>query len=182
MGITIPVTVVLIAVLVAAATDLYRYKLYNVLTLPLLLSGLVYHGIDRGIPGLCESLLGALLGFGVLIVFHLMGGVGGGDVKLMAAIGAWLLVPLTFGIFLASSLAAGVYALVLLVAFGRMRKTLVNLQIGWLRFKALGRQLAADEQVEEAVKDPDRRQRVIPFAAMVAVGLLALLVWFRLLA
>jgi prepilin peptidase CpaA len=182
VGITIPVTVVLLAVVIATATDLYRYKLYNVFTLPLLLSGLIYHAVDNGMSGLGYSVLGALCGFGVLIVFHLMGGVGGGDVKLMTAIGAWLGVEFTFLLFLASSLAAGIYALVLLVAFGRLRETWVNLHVGWLRFKAIGRQLAADEQIEQAVKDPERRQRVIPFAAMIAVGLLAVLVCVRLLA
>jgi prepilin peptidase CpaA len=182
VGITIPVAVVLLAVLIATATDLYRYKLYNVFTFPLLLTGLVYHGVTGGMPALWDSVLGALFGFSVLIVFHLMGGVGAGDVKLMAAIGAWLGVLLTFVLFLAASLAAGVYAVVLILAFGRVRETWVNLQVGWLRLKALGRQLAAEERVEEAVKDPDRRRRVIPFAAMVAVGLFALLVWSRFLA
>ena len=100
---TVPVAVVLAAALVATVTDLWRYKLYNILTLQLLVSGLVWHSLAPSPPalGLGGSLLGFAFGFGLLLVFHLLGGVGGGDVKLMAAVGAWLGLPLTFGVFLA---------------------------------------------------------------------------------
>jgi prepilin peptidase CpaA len=177
---TIPVAVVLAATLIGAVTDLWRYKLYNVLTLPLLVSGLIYHGVVGGGPALLGSLLGVLFGFGVLLLFHLLGGVGGGDVKLMAAVGAWLGLPLTIAVFLASSLAAGVYALVLIVARGRVRETWLNLRLAWLRFKVLGRHLAGEDRVEIVVDDPDRRWRVIPFGAMVALGLVGILIWLSL--
>src|SRR5262249_52878067 len=144
---------------------------------PLLVSGLVYHGMMGGSVGFVQSLLGACLGFAVLFVFHLMGGVGGGDVKLLAAVGAWLGSQLTFFVFLASALAAGVYALGLILTYGRVRDTWVNLQIIWHRVSAIGRYLGADDRLEAEVSRPDRRQRVIPFAAMVALGLVALLVF-----
>jgi prepilin peptidase CpaA len=175
----IPVAVVLTAALVATVTDLWCYKLYNVFTLPLLVSGIVYHSLTPSPPalGLGGSLLGFAFGFGVLLVFHLLGGVGGGDLKFMAAVGAWLGLPLTFDVFLASSLAAGLYALVIIVARGRLRETWLNLQLAWLRFKILGQHLAAEDRVEIVVQDPDRRWRVVPFGGMVALGLLGLLIW-----
>jgi hypothetical protein len=51
----------------------------------------------------------------------------------------------------------------------------VNLQIVWHRLAAVGRHLAADDRVESEVSQVDRRHRVIPFAAMMALGLFALL-------
>jgi prepilin peptidase CpaA len=55
-----------------------------------LVSGLIVHGIERGWMGALHSLLGAVIGFGVFLIFYLLGGMGGGDVKLMAGFGALL--------------------------------------------------------------------------------------------
>ena len=111
----VPIMIVLLAALITTVTDLWKFKIYNVLTVPLLISGLVYHCIVGGLPGLGASLLGAVFGFGMFLFFYVMGGMGAGDVKLMAAIGAWLGLPLTFHVFIASSLAAGLYSVILLV-------------------------------------------------------------------
>jgi prepilin peptidase CpaA len=172
----IPLMVVLVAALVAAATDIWRFKVYNVLTLPLLVSGLLYHGYHGA---LSSSVTGVMFGFAALFVLYILGGMGAGDVKLMAGIGAWLGMPLTFYVFIASSLAAGLYAAGLVVWTGRVAETVVNLQILWLRLASVGRFLGADDKVEVEVGRTDRRKRIIPFAAMVAVGLVATLIWLN---
>lgn len=175
--VSIPVAVVLVASLVAAVTDIWKFKVHNYLTLPLLLSGLVYHAAVDGAIGLVMSVFGVIFGFSILIVFFLMGGMGAGDVKLMAAIGAWLGLPLTFYVFLVSALAAGAYAIVLILTYGSLRETWVNLQIIWLRLTAAFRHVAAEDSVEAELSRDNRRRRVIPFAAMVAVGIVGLLLW-----
>jgi len=172
----IPGTVVLIAALVAALTDVLRFRVSNLLTLPLLAAGLIYHGLVGGLPALAGSLLGVLLGFGVLFVFYRLGGMGFGDVKLLAAMGAWLGILLTFYLFLASSLAAGVYAVVLIVLNARAGRPWRNLNNVWRR-PAPGGHAEADDRVVAELNRPDRRRRVIPFAAMIAVGVVALLAW-----
>jgi prepilin peptidase CpaA len=173
----LPIAVVLVAVLTAAVADLRAFRISNLLTLPLLLSGLLYHCTIAGTDGLLSSLLGMLFGFAPLFLFYLMGGMGGGDVKLMAAVGAWLGVPLILYVFVVSALAAGVYGAILIVATGRLREAWVNLQILWHRLAAVGRHLGAEDQIEAEVKRPDRRRRIIPFAAMIAVGIIAVIVW-----
>jgi prepilin peptidase CpaA len=120
-----------------------------------------------------------MFGFAALFVLYILGGMGAGDVKLMAGIGAWLGMPLTFYVFIASSLAAGLYAAGLVVWTGRVAETVVNLQILWLRLASVGRFLGADDKVEVEVSRTDRRKRIIPFAAMVAVGLVATLIWLN---
>src|SRR5262249_41300396 len=125
------------------------------------------------------SLGGVLFGFAALVPLYVLGGMGGGDVKLMAAIGAWLGLPLTFFVFIASSLAAGVYALGLVIATGRLGEPVLNLQIMWLRLAWVGRSRGGDDQVEVEGRRSDRRKRIIPFAAMIAVGLVATLLWLR---
>lgn len=46
--------------------------------------------VDRGWRGAMSSLLGAVGGFAVFLIFYWLGGMGGGDVKLMAGFGAIL--------------------------------------------------------------------------------------------
>jgi len=173
--------VVLFTTLAIAIIDVLRLRIYNLMVYPFLLSGLVFHGVIGGTGALADSLLGLLFGFGILVPFCALGGLGGGDVKLMAAIGAWLGLPVTFAVFLAGSLVAGLYAVVLVIVHGRVRETWLNLQIVWLRLQIIGRYLAAEDKVETAVIDPNAHRRVVPFAAMVALGLFALLMWLRFL-
>jgi prepilin peptidase CpaA len=172
---------VVLAVIVTAATDVWKFKVHNLLTLPLLASGLIYHSIVPGAGGLTFSLLGALCGFGLLIALYLKGGMGAGDVKLMAGVGAWMGAGLTFYVFIASSLAAGVYALLVIVLYGRTGEIWTHLKIAWYRISAVGRHLGAEDRVETEVTRQDRRGRIIPFAAMIAFGVLATLAlqWYR---
>jgi hypothetical protein len=48
----------------------------------------------------------------------------------------------------------------------------------WLRLACISRYLGADDRVEKEVIRSDRRRRIIPFAAMVAIGIVATLLWF----
>lgn len=180
-SVPIPIVVVMAAALVMAFIDVLQYRIYNVFTYPLLLAGLVYHGAVGGAGGLVDSLLGTLFGFAILIPLYMLGGMGGGDIKLMAAIGAWLGLLLTFFVFLASALVAGLYGLLVIVAYGRSREALANLQLVWPRAKALGRYSGEAERIETAIKQPNRGGRLIPFAAMVAFGLFVLLACVRFL-
>lgn len=84
------VIVVFLASCWAAVTDVWRFKVYNILTFPLLVSGLLYHLFTGGMSGLGNSTAGLLFGFGTLLMPYVMGAVGAGDVKFFAAIGAWL--------------------------------------------------------------------------------------------
>jgi prepilin peptidase CpaA len=175
----IPVIVVVAATMILAVTDLWKFRVYNAVTLPLMLSGLVFNAAAPQGAGLGTSLLGALFGFGVLLVLYIMGGMGAGDVKLMAGIGAWLGMPLTFYVFIASSLAAGLYSVILLTLGRNLSETWTNFQILWLRLGAIGRHLGAANRVEQELVRSDRRHRLIPFAAMIIVGLVVVLIIFR---
>jgi prepilin peptidase CpaA len=170
---TVPLVVVLSASLVAAATDVWKFWVPNLLTLPLLASGLIYHGMSGGAEGLLASFLGALFGFGILFIFYLLGGMGAGDVKLLAGIGAWLKVDNTLYVFVAAGLVAGIYSLILILMYSSFRDTYAKLRIIWFRLAILGRYLGSEES---AVTDgqPVNRRRLIPFAAMVALGLIGL--------
>src|SRR5438552_9463931 len=123
--------VVLVAVLITAVTDIWKFKVHNLVTIPLLAAGFIYHGFVGGQAALYSSILGALFGFVMLIGLYLLGGMGAGDVKLMTEVGACLGLPLTFFVFLAASLAAGVYALIVTVMFHSLGETWTNLRMAW---------------------------------------------------
>jgi prepilin peptidase CpaA len=74
--------------LAATVTDLRSGTVPNWLTSSGVLCGLVWYGAADGPRGAGFSLVGAVVGFVSLLVFFLLGGMGGGDVKLMAAFGA----------------------------------------------------------------------------------------------
>ncbi len=159
-----------VACLIAAGTDLWRFKVYNALTLPALAGGLIASGLSGGWTGLATSGLGVLAGFGPLVVFFVMGGVGAGDVKLFAALGAWLGPSLTLQVFLASAILAGVYALVLVVASGRLWATAVDLLYLALRLRRLDLQPGPAPPIAAEVARDDRRRRLVPFAATTCAG------------
>ena len=76
--------------LVATIEDLWRRNISNWIPLTALIGGIAWQVADRGWPGLGSSLAGAVAGFCVFFVFYWLGGMGGGDVKLMAGFGAVL--------------------------------------------------------------------------------------------
>ena len=80
----------LIVLAVATFTDLRSRRIPNWLVLPFLLAGVIVSGWLGGWPGIWQSVSG--LGLGALLfgIFYWMGGMGMGDVKLCAAIGAWI--------------------------------------------------------------------------------------------
>jgi prepilin peptidase CpaA len=74
----------------ASVEDLRSRTISNWLCLAGFTAGLIAHAVMDGWSGLFDSFLGSLIGFGVFLIFYLLGGMGGGDIKLMAAFGAIL--------------------------------------------------------------------------------------------
>ncbi|MBL0157199.1 MAG: prepilin peptidase [Bryobacterales bacterium] len=96
--------------LAASVTDLRNRTVPNWLTCPAILCGLLWYGITGGLRGAGFSLAGAMVGFGSLLVFFLMGNMGGGDVKLLAAFGALVGPGLVFQALIWIALLGGVGA------------------------------------------------------------------------
>ena len=105
---------VALSLTVATVIDLRSQRIPNLLTFPFAITALAYHLLIRGPQGLWFSLAGLGLGFGLMFAPYLLRAMGGGDVKLLAAVGAWLGPQLVLVAFLLTSLAGGVYALVVL--------------------------------------------------------------------
>lgn len=118
---------VLAAVLaVAVVTDLRRGLIPNWLTLPAMAAGLALGGFVGGWAGLGWAAVGLLAGGLVFLPAFVLGGAGGGDVKLLAAVGA--LGGPVFGLKAAAyaCLAGGAWALARLARAGKLRQGLAG--------------------------------------------------------
>lgn len=81
--------VVLVLVLIICfITDFMKQKIYNVVIFPSLFVAIVLNTVFYGFEGIKMSLLGLLTGFIILLIPYFLGGMGAGDVKLLAFIGA----------------------------------------------------------------------------------------------
>jgi prepilin peptidase CpaA len=99
----------------AVVTDLARRSVPNWLTALGVLTGLLFHAGNGGWRGLGLAAGGAAVGFALLLPFHLIGAMGGGDVKLMAAFGAVLGPAGILPAALLAAMAGGVWAAAWLV-------------------------------------------------------------------
>lgn len=106
--------------LFAAITDLLRGRIYNWLTLPALLAGLVISAWLQGWSGLGDALLGVFLGLLMYgWMFFPVGVMGAGDVKFLMALGAWGGLRFTAEVGILGVLLGGVMAAAILVFQGK---------------------------------------------------------------
>jgi prepilin peptidase CpaA len=134
----------------AVIEDLSRRTISNWLPVAALAAGFACQLATNGWMGLAWGALGTVSGFAVFLVFYLVGGMGGGDVKLMAGFGAMLGAGRLLSAAFWTALMGGVFAaLVLLASMAR---------VWWVR-RASG---ASGEKVAVS----------IPYAPAIAAGVL----------
>ncbi len=151
----------LFVVMVATITDLRSRRIPNWLVLPFMPLGIAVSGWLGGWHGIARSVEG--LGLGILIfgVLFWMGGMGAGDVKLCAAIGAWVGPEQLLIALVLTGLAGGVMVLGWAIYAGFLKdlfKGTGDLVFGWKK------------QGKATLSDPLRRK--MPYAPAIAVGTL----------
>lgn len=102
-------------VIVAAATDIHDQRVPNWLTFPAALLAVVLHVYAAGMQGLLFSLGGYASGFALLIIFYAVGGMGAGDVKLLATVGAFLGPREVLSVFSLAAVFGAIYAVGVIV-------------------------------------------------------------------
>lgn len=122
-------TILLLILVVSFITDLKNRRILNIITFPTMAIGLTYHTITAGWAGLSFSGLGLLLGLGLLFIPYLLDGMGAGDVKLLAAIGALKGTAFVFGAFLFTAIIGGLIALIILLTKKELLTTLKRIFI-----------------------------------------------------
>ncbi len=117
-GVTLAVTAC------AVITDVREGKIYNWLTLPALVAGLGLAGMQQGWTGLGLSIIGLLIGVVLPFISFALGALGGGDVKLLGAIGALMGPVFICETLLAAVLAGGVISFAVMLVRSKVEPTL----------------------------------------------------------
>ena len=124
-----PIWFVTIALIVAAVIDGYQLKVPNWLTFSMIVSGWVYsvafaqaHHDMTWWQGLGWSLAGTAIGILTLLPLYAIGGMGAGDVKLMAGVGAWVYVEHTLWAFVFTAIVGAVLAILMVLVTGTWKK------------------------------------------------------------
>jgi prepilin peptidase CpaA len=105
----------LIVLTICFITDVRERKIYNKILLPALLLSLLWNIGTTGLQGLGSSLLGMTAGFLLLLIPYLMKGMGAGDVKLLAVIGAMKGVTFVLMTAVYMAIIGGIIAVLLIV-------------------------------------------------------------------
>jgi prepilin peptidase CpaA len=114
---------------IACVTDLHTRRIPNVLTFGAALAGLLYQLATGGIDGLGQAALGWVVGVVFFLLPFALGGLGGGDVKLLGALGAWLGPGDVVWLALYTGAAGGALAVVVSLSNGYLRTAIQNIRL-----------------------------------------------------
>jgi prepilin peptidase CpaA len=130
--------VVLVVALIAVAFDVRTRRIPNWLTFGSALLALIYGAATAGLPGLGTAAAGWLAGAALFFPFFALGGMGAGDVKLLAALAAWLGPAESVWLAIFAAAAGGVLAFVVAVATGYLRTAFGNMFLMVMHWRTQG--------------------------------------------
>jgi prepilin peptidase CpaA len=164
------VTVVLV---LAAVIDGFELKVPNWVTFPFIVSGWLYSTAAFGWEGLGWSLLGTVVGLGLLLPAYAIGGMGAGDVKLLAGVGAWIYGMHTVYAFAATAIVGAILAV-----------GMVLIRRGWKKHAAQFMVILNEilvirnpEQLAAIAAERKPTMLLLPYGIPIAIGTIAYFLW-----
>jgi prepilin peptidase CpaA len=151
--------------------DIRYRRIPNILVLCALISGLAANAVINGWGGLGASLIGCVFAFGLMLVLHIFGALGAGDVKLFAAIGAVIGAQMVLPTFLIVVITGGVLAVLTTLRVGTVRETVAR--VGYIFYSVL-----VSWRVPRYVLPADK-SHTIPYGVAITIGSLISLAIFR---
>lgn len=172
-----PVWFVTLALIVAAVIDGIQLKVPNWLTFPFIISGWIYSCVYFGWEGIGWSLLGTFVGLGLLLPAYAIGGMGAGDVKLLAGVGAWMYGTHTFYAFAVSVIVGAIMAILMVAYRGAWKKHTIQFRM------ILEEILTIRDPNQLAAIAAERKSTMflLPYGIPIAIGSIAYFAWAGLL-
>ncbi len=168
-----------VVLVVAAIIDGIQLKVPNWLTFPMIISGWVYSCIffamqgDAWYVGLGWSLAGTAVGLAVLLPAYAIGGMGAGDVKLMAGIGAWVYCGPTFYAFCATAVVGAIIAVGMVVVSRSLTKH--TNQFMYILNEIMV--IQNPEKLSEIAKERKPSMKLLPYGIPIAIGTILYFGW-----
>lgn len=124
--------IILILILtICFVTDIKEQKIYNKILYPSLVAAILLNAYFSGFNGLKLSLLGFGTGLCILLIPYLLGGMGAGDVKLLALIGAIKGYVFVLNTAIYMALIGGVIAIIIII-FQKQTISFIKSLFSWL--------------------------------------------------
>ena len=179
-----PIWFVTITLIVAAVIDGYELRVPNWITYPMVLSGLIYsmafaqaHHAMPWYEGLGWSLAGVVVGLLTLLPLYAIGGMGAGDVKLMAGIGAWVHVTNTLWAFAYTGIIGAVLAVLMVLYRGAWDKHSGQF---WMILNEI-MTIKDPEELAKIAADRKPSMYLLPYGIPIAMGTIAHFVYSNML-
>ncbi|MCA9064515.1 MAG: prepilin peptidase [Planctomycetaceae bacterium] len=160
------VKVVSIILIVAAWIDGRELRVPNWITYPMVISGLIYSTWVGGLTGFGGGIAGMIVGLLTLLPLYAVGGMGAGDVKLMAGVGAWLGWQTTLYAFCASTVVGAVMAVLMVLwrrSFHKHYDNFMMILSEWMIVKNPFR-------LSEIAAERKQRMLLLPYGIPICVG------------
>lgn len=123
---------VAVTCLAGCIADVKTRRIPNLLTFGAAVAALIVHVATGGMSGATQAVLGWLVGAALFFPLFALRGMGAGDVKLLAAVGAWLGPGPTVWTALYAAIAGGAMAVLVGLFHGYLRTALGNLgRLAW---------------------------------------------------
>jgi len=153
---------------VCLVTDLAERKIYNIVVLIGLAAALVLNLLELGLKtGLLQTFSGFLTGILLLFIPFALGGIGAGDIKMLGTVGAFLGSSLVVQVMLASALAGGVYAIIVMLKNKSLLRRMNSI------YRAIWCSIIVRERTYlESLQDSAAEQQTIPYGAAITAGVI----------
>ncbi len=164
-----PVWFVTITLIVAAVIDGRQLKVPNWLTFPFIITGWVYSFAYFGLNGLLWSMGGTVVGLALLLPAYAIGGMGAGDVKLLAGVGAWMHATHTFWGFAYAVIIGAIIAVGMVVYHRSFRKHATQ-------FLMIAQEIMVikdPNQLSEIAAGRKPSMMLLPYGIPIAIGCIA---------
>lgn len=174
------VWLVTVAIVVMAVIDGVQLRVPNKLTYPMIVSGWIYSctlSEYAGWEGLLYSLAGTAVGLAVLLPHYSIGGMGAGDVKMMAGIGAWMWVEVTLYSFAFAAIVGGILAVAMVLISGTWKKHYEQFWNIWNEIMTI----RDPEKLAEIAAERKPAMKLLPYGIPIAIGTILYFGWAGLL-